>query len=127
MAGQINDTGDRKSRSRLPIEVSVAVRAKERGGTEDEKGGWGKMEVRRRLGPISELPNIDRWLESRAISPHLGAFRDPLIAAITVIIDLLRVAGARARASAREEIASRRVRTGMFRCRRKQDLSDVTR
>ena len=34
--------------------------------------------------------HIDRRSERRTISPRLGAFRDLLIAAITVIIDLLR-------------------------------------
>jgi len=52
------------------------------------KGGGGDA-----LRPISGLPNIDRPLARRAISPRLGAFRGPLIAAITVIIDLLRWLG----------------------------------
>jgi len=70
--GQINDTGSQKS---------IPDRGSSRGASKGEDDA---------LCPISGLPNTDRRIARRAISPRLGAFRGPLIAAITVIIDLLR-------------------------------------
>lgn len=65
--GQINDTGSQKS-------------ILSRRGEGNRIGG---MLVQFRGC------RIDRRAKRRTISPRLGAFRDPLIAAITVIIDLL--------------------------------------
>lgn len=69
--GQINDTGSQKS-----------IRAGRDGGGEGNRLGGMLVQFRG--------CRIDRRSERRTISPRLGAFRDPLIAAITVIIDLLR-------------------------------------
>jgi hypothetical protein len=75
-------TPARKSRS------LIGARAVARAGGGREGGREGGMDGA--LRPISGLPNIDRAFARHAISPRLGAFRGPLIAAITVIIDLLR-------------------------------------
>lgn len=135
--GQINDTGSHKS-------IRTGRR---RGAARAEGGRIGSAACRFNFG--AAVSRDDDARERRAISPRLGAFRGPLIAAITVIIDLLRGRVHRSilelaarpishhtqvsrhkslRALSRERRDTPADATAaQTRSRRKQDLADVTR